>query len=202
MTCESHPEGSAQAHTYSGSRPVTWLLLSSGLGIAILCLRIEGRRWWCRSGDLSPWSSGIHSGHTSQHIFDPYSLTHVLHGILLYAFLRLVAGRLRWDTRLVLAVAVECVWEMLENSGTVIDRYRRATIALGYEGDSVLNSLGDVASCVLGFLLAGRLPVRWSIALFLLIEVALLIVYRDNLLLSVIMLVRPFEAIKSWQMGP
>jgi hypothetical protein len=90
---------------------------------------------------------------------------------------------------------------VVENSGMVIDRYRRATIALGYEGDSVINSLGDVVSCGLGFLVAGRLPVRWSIALFLAIEVALLIVYRDNLLLNVIMLVYPFEAVKSWQMG-
>ena len=171
------------------------------LGITVFCLRSEGRRWWCRFGDLLPWSSGIHTAHTSQHFLDPYSFTHVLHGMLFYAFFRLVAGRLRWEVRLVLAVALECFWEVVENSGPVIDRYRRGTIALGYEGDSVLNSLGDIASCLLGFLVARRLPVRYSIALFLLVELSLLIVYRDNLLLNLIMLKYPFEAIRSWQMG-
>jgi len=33
------------------------------------------------------------------------------------------------------------------------------------------------------------------------VEVAMLIVYRDNLLLNVIMLAHPFEALKNWQLG-
>jgi hypothetical protein len=167
----------------------------------VILLRFEGRRWWCQAGDLSPWSSGIHSQHTSQHFFDPYSFTHFLHGLLFYALLRFAAGRLRWDVRFVLAIGLECLWEVIENSSMVIGRYRQATIALGYEGDSVLNSLGDIASCGLGLLLARRLPVKWSVAIFLTVEVAMLIVYRDNLLLNVVMLVYPFEIVKSWQLG-
>ena len=201
MTDQAKLDALVAARKESRVRPMSWLMLLSVLGLAILCLRSEGRRWWCRSGDLSPWSSGIHTGHTSQHFIDPYSFTHILHGMLFYAFLRLVAGRLRWDVRLVLAVALECVWEVVENSEPVIGRYRRETIALGYDGDSVLNSLGDITSVVLGFLLAGRLPVRCSIALFLLVELVLLVIYRDNLLLNLIMLTYPFEAIRSWQMG-
>jgi len=180
-------------------RPLCWLAISLVVGLAVTWLRFEGRRWWCRFGGLSPWSVGIRSPHTSQHLVDPYSLTHVLHGLLIYAFFRLVAGRLRWDARLVVTVALECLWEVAENSPMVIERYRRGAVALGYEGDSILNSLGDITSCGLGFLLARRLPVRWSVALFLVVEVALLILYRDNLLLNVIMLLHPFEAIKSWQ---
>ncbi len=171
------------------------------LGITVLWLRDEGRRWWCQSGDWSPWSSGIHSSHTSQHVLDPYSFSHFLHGVLFYALFRYAAGRFRWDVRLVLAVGLECLWELFENSGMVIDRYRQSTIALGYEGDSIINSLGDIVSCGLGFLAASRLPVRWSIALYFLIELTLLVLYRDNLTLNVIMLVHPFEALKSWQMG-
>jgi hypothetical protein len=201
MIGQSEHDASVQARMKWGVQPISWLVLLAVLGVTVLCLRSEGRRWWCRFGDLSPWSSGIHTRHTSQHFIDPYSFTHVLHGLLFYAFLRLVAGRLRWDVRLVLAVALECVWEVVENSGPVIGRYRRETIALGYDGDSVLNSLGDIASCMLGFLTAWRLPVRYSIALFLLIDLVLLVVYRDNLLLNLIMLTYPFEAIRSWQMG-
>ncbi len=59
-----------------------------------------------------------------------------------------------------MAIVLECLWEVIENSAMVIDRYRQGTVALGYEGDSILNSLGDVVCCGLGFLLARRLPVR------------------------------------------
>ena len=83
----------------------------------------------------------------------------------------------------------------------MIERYRKATLALGYAGDSLVNSLGDIVSCAIGYLIASRLPARWSVALFLLVEVSMLIAYRDNLLLNVVMLLFPVEAIKGWQTG-
>ena len=201
MTRRSSTAESTTVGANTAVRPLSWLVLTLVVGLAVLCLRYEGRRWWCRLGDLSPWSVGIQSPHTSQHLVDPYSLTRVLHGLLFYALLRLIIGRVRWDARLVLAITLECLWEVVENSAEVIERYRRGTIALGYEGDIILNSLGDVASCGLEFLLARRLPVRWSVALFLVVAAALLILYRDNLLLNLIMLLHPSEAIKSWQAG-
>jgi len=169
------------------------------IGLAVVSLRLEGQRWWCRCGRLYPWSGGIHSAHNSQHLLDPYSFTHVLHGLILYALLRPLAKRLGPGTRLVIALAIEALWEVVENSGAVIERYRQATIALGYAGDSVFNSLGDVVSCGAGFLIASRLPARWSVLLFFAVEAVLLAVYRDCLLLNVLMLVWPVEAIKSWQ---
>ena len=164
-------------------------------------MRLEGHRWWCSCGRPVPWSGDIWSGHNSQHLADPYTLTHLLHGLIFYALLRPSAGWLGSGTRLVLAVALESLWEVVENSEAVIERYRQATIALGYAGDSILNSLGDIVACGVGYLLARRLPVRWSIALFVLVEAALLLVYRDNLALNVLMLIWPNQAIKSWQMG-
>lgn len=169
--------------------------------VTVLSLRAEGRRWWCRCGSPSPVSAGVRTEHTSQHLADPYSLTHVLHGLIFYAVLRPLAGRLGPVARVTLAVAVECLWEIVENSSAVIERYRRATIALGYVGDSVANSAGDIASCLIGYWLAARLPTRWSIACFVAVEVTLLALYRDNLGLNVLMLIRPVESIKSWQMG-
>ena len=53
---------------------------------------------------------------------------------------------------------------MTENTPMVIDRYRATTAALGYTGDSVLNSLSDIAMMVLGFLLARKLPLWASVA--------------------------------------
>jgi hypothetical protein len=181
----------------------TWhfIAISAVTGLAVASLRFEGQRWWCRCGRPSLWTGDIHSMHNSQHLLDPYSFTHALHGLLFFAMLRPLAGKLGSVTRLVLALLLEVVWEVVENSDAVIERYRRATIALGYTGDSVANSLGDIASCGLGFFLAARLPVRWSVTLFFAVEMILLAVYRDCLSLNVLMLVYPLESVKAWQMG-
>src|SRR5205085_9031858 len=109
--------------------------------------------------------------------------------------------RLAPPWRLGLAVLVEALWEVVENSDFVIDRYRTATLALDYRGDTVANSLGDIVCCVAGYVLAGRLGFRGSVALFLVTEAVLLVWIRDDLLLNVIMLIHPVEAIKAWQTG-
>ena len=142
-------------------------------GLAIVVLRLEGRRWWCRCGRWTPWTGDIWSAHNSQHLFDPYSFTHVEHGLILYALLRPLARWLGPNRRLLLALAVETLWEIIENTPMVINNYRKAALARGYEGDSVVNSLGDIAACGLGLLLAHRLPARWSIALFIGMELVL-----------------------------
>jgi hypothetical protein len=103
--------------------------------------------------------------------------------------------------RFVMAIAIECAWEMIENSNTVIDRYRQATAALGYHGDSVLNSMGDIFCCGVGFLLAVRLGWRWGIVMFVGVELALTVWIRDSLLLEILMLIHPFDSIKTWQLG-
>ncbi len=33
----------------------------------------------------TPWTGDIWSAHNSQHLFDPYSFTHVEHGLIFYA---------------------------------------------------------------------------------------------------------------------
>ena len=103
--------------------------------------------------------------------------------------------------RFVLAIAIESGWEMIENTNTVIDRYRQATAALGYQGDTVLNSMGDILCCAVGFVVAAKLGWRWSIILFLAVETILLFWIRDSLLLEILMLVHPVDSIKAWQMG-
>jgi hypothetical protein len=179
----------------------TTLALTSIAAVTMVLLFRRGQPWWCRCGRLAPWSGEIWSGHNSQHLADPYTLSHLLHGLVFFAVLRPLARWLGLGPRLVLAGALEAAWELFENAPAVIERYRTATMALGYSGDSLLNSLGDIASCGLGFWLAARLPARWSVALFLAVEVGMLAVYRDCLVLNVLMLVHPVGAIKSWQTG-
>jgi hypothetical protein len=176
-------------------------------------LRREGRVWFCQCGEARLWISEPNSPHTSQHLLDPYSLSHMQHGLLFFLGLNLLLpdrpsttlrdgvtrSRRRRVLRFWIAVLVECGWEVFENSAFVIDRYREGTAALGYTGDSVWNSLGDVMSCVAGYLVAMGLGWRRTLALFAVIEFSMIVWIRDSLLLNVLMLIHPIEAIKAWQ---
>lgn len=176
-----------------------WLAGIAALAATVFQLRRQGRTWWCACGQLDLWAGDVHSAHCSQHLFDPYSITHVLHGVALFGILAWAWPRLLPAWRLVLAISIESLWELLENSQLVIDRYRATTIALGYEGDSVVNSLSDILYCATGFILARKLGLRRSLVLFGLTELILLAWIRDNLTLNILMLVCPIDAIKSWQ---
>ena len=171
-----------------------------GMAMAIV-LYLMGQPLWCRCGGLSPWSWDIWSSHNSQHLVDPYFFTHVLHGVVLCGLLYWLPRRLSEPSRFLTAVILEAGWEILENSPTIIERYRAATISKDYFGDSIMNSAGDLIACIVGYLLARRLGFRNSIVFFLLTELILLLTIRDSLLLNVLMLVWPVEAIKRWQMG-
>jgi hypothetical protein len=135
----------------------------------------------------------------SQMLADWYSFSHIVHGLLFYALLWLFARRLPVEWRFLAALAVEALWEVAENTPMVIDRYRTATAALGYTGDSVLNSMSDIATMALGFLAARKLPLWASILLLLALELVPLLVIRDNLALNVWMLLAPSERLRAWQ---
>src|SRR5687768_16855603 len=145
----------AAAPTPLRSRPVAFIVVL--LALAVVYLRWQGRIWWCACGRPNPVSVVVQSQHNSQHLIDPYSLSHVLHGIIFFGVLWLFRRKLRLTARAATAAVIEIGWEMLENSPIVINRYRAATVSLGYTGDSIVNSLGDVASFVLGFHIARKL---------------------------------------------
>lgn len=144
-------------------------------------------------------------GGNSQHIADWYSASHVIHGLLFYFFAWVLWVRWRLfggvpaRYALPIAAAFEAFWEILENSPMIIERYRAVTVSFGYVGDSIVNSLSDIGWMVIGFLLASRLPVWVSVALALALELATLILIRDNLTLNVLMLVWPMDSVRQWQ---
>lgn len=179
----------------------TWLAIAAVLAASAAALRWQGRLWSCACGSLRPWVGDAWSPDTSQHLFDPYSLTHVLHGFAFCGLLALLAPRVTRRWRFVLAVAAEAAWEVLENTEYVINRYREATAALGYNGDTILNSLGDIIACATGFLLARRLGPLRTLLLFVLTEAVLLFWIRDSLLLNILLLIYPSETLRAWQAG-
>ncbi len=170
------------------------------IAVHALTLVLMGRIPYCACG-FGLWTNSGWSASTSQNLGDPYSFSHVLHGIIFYGVLRLVAPRLPQRWRLILAMLVEVAWEITENTPFIINRYRTATASLDYYGDSVLNSVGDVFSTILGFWLAARVPWKWTLAIVIVVELTMLSFLRDNLTLNVLMLLYPLEAVKQWQMG-
>lgn len=168
---------------------------------AAAMLLAMGRPPICTCGTVALWEPSASSARTSQMLADWYSPSHLIHGLLFYWLLWLAFRRWPVERRFLAAMAIETAWELVENTPLIIDRYREATIALGYNGDSVINSTSDIAMMALGFLAARRLPVWASVALGLALELAALFVIRDNLTLNIIMLLAPNDAIRAWQAG-
>ncbi len=158
-----------------------------------------GRSPICTCGFVKLWHGAVISSENSQHILDWYSPSHILHGLLFYLALRYLAPQLSHGWRLVAAAVIEAAWEIVENTSWIINKYREDTIALDYFGDSVLNSLADLSMMVLGFMIARHAPVWVSVVLFIAAELFVGWYIRDGLVLNIIMLLWPIEAIRQWQ---
>ena len=177
---------------------ISLVIVAAAAGI----LYAMGRIPMCKCGYIKFWHGGRGNSDMSQHLTDWYTYSHVLHGIIFYWLLTVVAkGRLSIAARLVLAMGIEAGWEILENTPLIINRYRAQTISRDYYGDSIVNSVGDMLAMLVGFLLAARLPAWVTVCLLIVTEVVLLALIRDNLTLNVIMLIHPVAWIKQWQMG-
>src|SRR4051794_7678993 len=83
-------------------RRAVWPLLAVAAVVVVtaVVLRGQGRSWWCSCGQPFPWAGDTRSPHNSQHLFDPYSFTHVLHGVVLCGLLTWGCPRLAPPWRL------------------------------------------------------------------------------------------------------
>jgi hypothetical protein len=171
------------------------------VGLQVVALITMGHPTICTCGRIDIWHSNPSGPETSQHLTDWYTYTHVVHGFGFYFFLWLIAPRMPAVVRLVIAIGLEAGWEVIENTPFIMDRYRQSALARGYFGDSVVNSVVDTLAAVLGFILASILPVWFSVALVFAMELFAAYMIRDNLVLNLIQLIHPTEAISRWQSG-
>ncbi|MEP6569714.1 MAG: DUF2585 family protein [Acidobacteriota bacterium] len=193
-----NPEA-ASTH-FRGQKYLPSVVVLAAFAAAAVLLHFEGRLWMCACGKIQLWSGQVCSANNSQHLLDPYSFTHLLHGFVFFWLITWLFSRLSANWQLALAVAIEACWEVFENTNFVIDRYRSQTAALGYNGDTVINSFGDILCCVVGFVVARRLGLRRSLIVFVVLEVVLIFWIKDSLLLEILTLIIPIDAVRAWQM--
>jgi len=176
------------------------------LAVQIAVLHAFGQPFFAASGRLLLWVNDPFSPDMSQQLADWYSFSHLIHGFIFFGLLHLIAPRLPLGARLLIAMGVEIIWEIVENMPMTIEHYRQQALAAGYRGDSIINSLSDTAMMSTGFFIASRLRARTVIAIALAFEIFTACMIRDNLTLNVVNLIAPIDwapiqAIHRWQAG-
>ena len=180
--------------------PRKYWFIALGMAVAAAAILLwMGRSPICTCGEVRLWVGDVHGPDNSQHLADWYTPSHIIHGFIFYFFGWLFLRRNPPGDRLICAILIEGSWEILENSRWVIDRYRETALAAGYAGDSVINSLADMVWMIIGFGIARRLPVWATLTIALAFELTTLIVIRDSLLLNILNLVAPIDAVATWQ---
>ena len=180
----------------------TYAVAAAGIIVlGTLVLLGMGRTMWGAADGFGFWSGDIHSKFNSQRLADPYSFSHISHGLVFFLLLSLLRDYLVDGVRFLVAVFMESTWEVVENTPFVIERFRETTIAQGYYGDSVLNCIGDIFCCIIGFSIALRFGNKWALAAFVGLEILLAFWIRDNMTLNIIMLIYPVPGIREWQAG-
>lgn len=182
----------------------SWLYASSA-ALALLIaqawvLFAMGQPLYCTCGYIKLWEGVVLSIGNSQHITDWYTYSHVIHGILFYGLFWRLFPNSSVPARLLMSLGLEVGWEVLENTPWVIDHYRKQALAVGYVGDSVLNSVCDSVAMLVGFAIAWRAPLWATVGLGLMLEALVGYAIRDNLTLNIMNLLYPTDVVSTWQM--
>lgn len=174
-------------------------MLAAGIAIQVAVLHAMGQPPICICGVIRLWQGDVLGPENSQQLTDWYTPSHIIHGLLFSLGLKALFPRLPILKAFAVALCLEITWELIENSPPMIERYRQQALAQGYRGDSIINSVSDVLACTLGFFIARKIPVKFSLALIVAAELFTGTMIRDNLTLNIIQLIHPVPAISRWQ---
>lgn len=182
------------------------MLTKSLYGFAIAGLFIIAGTLWawgqppiCTCGEVKLWIGSIFDSGNSQHIADWYTLSHILHGVLIALVGRILFPRLSFNVLFGTAIVTGIGWEVLEHTNFVLEAFRSTTVNQGYTGDSVLNAVADYIWMMGGFFAAYAMRTVTVVGLVAALELSAAFVARDSLSLSTLMLVYPLETVENWQ---
>lgn len=151
------------------------------------------------SGEVRLWVQSVWSNETSQQVADWYTLSHVIHGMLIALIGRGLSRWVPFGAAYALAIATGVTWEIAEHTDWVLNQFREETIYQGYVGDTVLNAVCDYLFMLGGFALAASVPWRWGVFLIVLFELVSATLARDSLVLTTIRVLHPIPALTAWQ---
>lgn len=171
------------------------------LGAAVIAVTLWswGQPLVSASGDLQLWVGSIWSSENSQQVADWYTLSHVIHGLLIALAGHALGIRPGHPALLAVVFVTGIGWEIVEHTDWVLGRFREATVYQGYLGDSVLNAVCDYLFMLAGFWIGGRLGSVPLLGLVVMLEFGSAIVARDSLTLTTLQLLHPVAAIAAWQ---
>ncbi len=158
--------------------------LSITLCIIVLYLlpikKLFGIDTWFTPKKLITYSQKPRSGVEKQ-VFDIYSFTHITHGIIFYFLIHYIDfPDVIKENGIWFALILEILWEMFENSTFLINRYRMSKEFSYYNGDSIVNILGDIFMATLGYYIGIKTD-KYSL-IYVLVSEVILYYYKANLL--------------------
>ncbi|WP_181706665.1 DUF2585 family protein [Chthonobacter rhizosphaerae] len=116
----------------------------------------------------------------SSALFDGYTILHGVYGMGLRLLLRRTSGHWPAPWLVLVTVAAAVTWEAVENLPLIAEAFSLEPAA-AYEGDTILNALGDVAAALVGYGLAAALPWPAAVATAVALEIGLVAVGFDGI---------------------
>ena len=178
------------------------IVVLSIISVQAITLYLFGQPPICTCGYIKLWEPDVMSSGNSQHLTDWYTFSHIIHGFLFFWLFSAIFRKKPLWAILLSALLLEAGWEIAENTPFVINAYREQALAQGYVGDSVINSVFDTLSALLGFIIAKKLPVKTVLGIMLVLEMVVGYLIHDNLTLNVLNFVYKNKTITEWQMSP
>lgn len=148
--------------------------------VALLEHHLLGLPFWNRPSLAPCFASSDRQFKVAECLCDYWSFCHMQTGMLFY--LLLSRWKASWNTKWVACMLLQGAWELFENLPSTIKRYRKH---YPYDGDTILNSLGDQCFCLLGFYLGHRLGIKRTLAVLIVLEVALYVSIRESGILTI-----------------